>query len=525
MRRRLIIIVVLMLSLLATINKNAIGEDNNLDQDFENSVKKFSYILSKIIMEHPDTIKTEEFTEELFNMMFKELDPYSSYINKEKYMRLMDRSKGSSYELPFKFFFVNDTMRVMERSRDIEIGIDDKIIELNGIKASKENIKQINEVLSNDDINDIIIKYMEKNFEIKRIKTDKVIKEVSSIPYAEKLNNGLLYAKIDMFSASTLSEFREINDNNDYSSLIIDLRENKGGYIYSAADMSSIFLEEGLLITKLKSKSGDYDSTYYSRDVGIRIDCPVVLLVSDETASAAEIFAGCLQDHDRAFIVGEITEGKGFINKVWSFADSTALSLVVGSYYTPLGRSIQKPYKQENIEDIKEDLMMQGAEEDEIAEMIMKTGGRTKLPTFMTKKGRVLLGGGGIVPDKMMQLDTNSMYVRALESRQAFLEFAFLYYDEKGNELKKYESYKEYQSKYVVSNEVIFAFSRYLMKRNMLNKELFKDDIEAIKLYIKSFIAYIYWGTDGFHHVRLSNDEDVKRALEYLENAEKLIKE
>jgi carboxyl-terminal processing protease len=130
-----------------------------------------------------------------------------------------------------------------------------------------------------------------------------------------------------------------------------------------------------------------------------------------------------------------VTEGKGFINKVWSFADSTALSLVVGSYYTPLGRSIQKPYKQKNIEDIKEDLMMQGAEDDVIAEMIMKTGGRTKLPTFMTKKGRVLLGGGGIVPDKMMQLDTNSMYVRALESRQAFLEFAFLYYDEKGNEL------------------------------------------------------------------------------------------
>jgi len=514
-----------LLVFLVIMDSWAFCNDSLLADQFQNAVKKYSFILGKILREHPDTIKTDEFSENVFNMILKELDPYSGYISKEQYMRLMDRSNGSSYELPFRFFFVNDTMRVFDKIVELNIGLRDKIVEIDGVGARKENIAKINELLLNDDLKNISIRYISSDNEIKDQTIEKVLKEVSSIVYAEKLNDELLYAKIDMFSATTLNEFEKIIAMYDFEGLVIDLRENKGGFIYSAADMSSIFLEKDLLIADLKSKSGDHDSTYFSKDVGIKLDCPVLLLVSNKTASSAEIFAGCLQDHDRAYIAGEITEGKGFIQKVWSFSDSTALSLVVGSYYTPLGRSIQKPYKKENLKELKEDLLMQGAVEDEIEELIMKQGGRTQLPTYKTRKGRVLLGGGGIVPDKIMRFDTNSVYFRSLLNRQVFMEFAFLYFDEKGVDLKIYDDYKEYQDKFEVSNEVILAFSRYLSKKNMLNKDLFKEGIEAIKIHIKSFIAYIYWGTDGFHHVRLRNDNDVRKALEYIDDAEKLIKE
>jgi len=511
--------------ILATFEVSMCDDVVTNNDKYDISVKKFGYILNKIINEHPDSINTIEYSEKIFDMMLKKLDPYSSYISKDDFQKLMNRSKGISYGLPFNLVFVNDTMRILNEDGNKKYRVDYRIIQINEISAKKENRREINNLLTNDELKVVNVKIIDKNNDIKSFQIEKQIKDVSSIVYTEKLNDELLYVKLDMFSASTLIEFKNKIKNYQFESLLIDLRENTGGYVYSASDIASVFIDEGLLITSLVSKSGDYDSTYISKDVGITIDCAVVLLVSEHTGSAAEIFAGCIQDYDRGYIVGEITEGKGLIQKLWSFADSTALSLVVGSYFTPLGRSIQKPYNDELLNELKDDLLIQGFDDDnEFSEMINRSGGRTKLPTYITGKGRVLLGGGGIIPDEIIQNDTIPMYTKALISRQIFIEFAYLFYDNMDNYLAQFKDVKDFQLRFVIGNEVLISFSRYLQQRNILNKELFNKEIEAIKTYIKTFIAYIKWGSYGFQYIKTSNDVDIKKALDKIMNAKELIK-
>ncbi len=498
------------------------------DDEIISNAKKFSFILKKLESEHPDSLNLSEFSEDVFDMMLKKVDPYSDYINKDEIKRLADRSKGSSLSFPFSTVFVDDTLRIVDidKKNSNEISYRDRILFVNEYPAKKEYVNELKKLFTDDEIEEAIFVLMNENRENRSIRAKKYDKALSAMKYALKLDEGLLYAKNDMFSGSTLSGFVDIVKKYDHDAILIDLRDNSGGYVYAAADLASCFIDEDKIITTLRSKSGNYDSTYVSKDVGINIECPLLIMVNEKTASAAEIFAGCLQDHDRAYIVGNVTEGKGFIQKVWSFSDSTAVSMVVGSYYTPLGRSIQKPYKTDDINELEEEFGLQGLVDKEIIDDIMKkTGGRKAFPTYKTKKGRIVIGGGGIMPDKNIQGDSLSFYLKALLRRQVFVEFAFKVLDSRMINIEQYESYISYEKEFDVGNDLLYEFAKYLEMKNMFNSEMFNADLVQIKLHIKSFIAYIYWQSEAFNYIMTENDIDLKKALEYVRNAEELIKE
>ena len=219
--------------------------------------------------------------------------------------------------------------------------------------------------------------------------------------------------------------------------------------------------------------------------------------------------------------MGQTTEGKGFIQKTWRFADSSAISIVVGSYYTPLGRSIQKPYKSENMTKIENEMRLGGIKKRNIVRGLIKNNsGRTKLPVFKTQSGRTLIGGGGIMPDIYTEADTLSFYMQILLKRSAFIEYAFHLLDNNYLNLSNYVDYHDYCRKYSIDKRLIVGFGKYLESKKMLNNSMFNSNIDDIKLYIKSIIAYIYWGTFAYNYILSTNDVELKEAIKRIEEFE-----
>jgi len=330
------------------------------------------------------------------------------------------------------------------------------------------------------------------------------------------------YIKVNRFAETTYDEFKEALAElkaQGMTKLILDLQNNTGGYMSAAIGMSNEFLSAGEVIVSQKGQSTKYDSKARATSDGIFKDGALVVLVNEGSASASEIVAGALQDNDRALVVGRRSFGKGLVQLPFDLQDGSELRMTIARYYTPSGRSIQKPY-----DDGEKDYNADYYNRYMSGELFVKDSVQfDENLAYKTSNGRTVYGGGGIMPDYFVALDTtdNSSYINRLSASNTIREYTLDYRDNHP-ELKKM-SFEDYQANFKVTTNMLKELVLLGNKNRVrYNKKQFDKSRNLLSYLVKARIARDIFDDDAFYKIYNETNEIYRQAIELFRNPELL---
>lgn len=494
---------------------------------------KLTGVLNFIEMEYVDSVSKDKLVEKTIPSILKNLDPHSVYIPAEDLKRVTEPLEGNFDGIGIQFNMLNDTVVVVQTisggpSERIGIMPGDRIVTINdsvvaGVDLPDQQIVKRLRGLRGTQVKvgvkrQFIPGLME--FEITR---DRI--PLYSVDVSYMINDEIGYIKISQFSRTTFREYMEATEKLTYmgmKKLILDLRGNGGGYMDAATNIADQFLGEGKLIVYTEGKSNPR-SNVYATSKGINLETELLVLIDEWSASASEIIAGAIQDNDRGIVVGRRSFGKGLVQTQTMFSDGSALRLTVARYYTPTGRSIQKPYdagSDEYFNDLDQ-RFLHG--EFYIADSI-KFNDSLK---FVTPGGNIVYGGGGIMPDVFIPRDTAGItdYYTQIARLGLVYRFAFDYSDKNRSSLSGFDN-AEMISQYLdrqdimnrfvefadimgvkrdagqiaVSNDILFAQIKAYIARNIIDNEGFYPIISEIDMALQTSIR-ILQGDSGGHMI------------------------
>ena len=323
------------------------------------------------------------------------------------------------------------------------------------------------------------------------------------------------YIKINRFAANTYKEFINASKKllgNGMKKLVLDLRNNPGGYLGAAINISNEFLDDDLLIVYTKNRLGDKEE-YYSNQKGLLLNTPVIVIIDEGSASASEIVAGALQDNDKGTIVGRRSFGKGLVQEQFEDSDGSTYRITTQRYYTPTGRCIQRPYSKGKNDDYTSELMDRINSGELISKDSIEFNDSLK---FITPKGKIVYGGGGIMPDIFIPLDTNTYHPAISEAirKDLIRQFAFDYTNKyraelESQELSNFIKFFELNTNDLKSLETYFKSSNVMLSIF----ELSKADKNILTTQIKAYIARNIWNDDGFFPVIHTIDNTFQKAI------------
>lgn len=480
--------------------------------------QKIQDIIDIIDNHYVDSVNREDLLEQTISDMLHKLDPHSNYISAKDLELANEQIQGEFSGIGVRFFIIRDTVcvtNVIVDSPSERAGLKagDKIIQVDGKSVAGVKIK-------NDDIMSKL--KGRKNTEVKvEILRDgrKLNKSIirGTIPIYSVLSAYMIdketgFIKIEQFSVTTGDEFRSAAERlkaQGMKKLILDLRNNAGGVMQSATKVADEFLADNKLIVSTKGKHSK-ERQYRATSDGVLENIKVAVLINENSASASEIVAGALQDQDRATIIGRRSFGKGLVQEDMKLRDNSSLRLTVARYYTPTGRSIQKPYNG-NIEDYYHDRIERYDNGELYAPDSSKFVDSLK---FTTPKGKVVYGGGGIMPDVFVPLDTvgNSWLLTQLRYTMSFQAFAF---DYASGKYDKWKNPVEYTRSFQVSDKLLNDFITFSEKefKVKVNREDMKTSKELIRNFLKAEIARQIWTENGYYTVMNQFDKEVQKAL------------
>ncbi len=486
--------------------------------------RKISNLLNYVMEEYVDSVDMEDLTESVIVEMLGQLDPHSAYIPARDLDAMNEPLHGNFDGIGVEFNIINDTIVVVApisggpseklgiRSGDRIVTIEDTLVAGTGI-TNKDVISKLRGERGTEVRISIYRRRVKGllDFEITR---DKI--PIYSVDAGYLVNDKVGYIKISRFAATTFDEFAEKLDklkDAGMQQLILDLRGNPGGYLTAAIEISDEFLKEGELIVYTEGRSRPKKSSHATRQGNFEKG-GLVILVDEGSASASEIVAGAIQDNDRGTVVGRRSFGKGLVQEQADLPDGSAVRLTIARYYTPTGRCIQRPYN--GSEDYYAELYHRYEngelyEEDSIAV--------NEEDRFVTPEGKVVYGGGGIMPDVFVPLDTSdfSVYHNQLISSGALREFALELASQHQSKLKEFSSPDVYKEKFRISNkefEQLVAFAE--SKEVSADPEEIEDARNSIEQNLRAFIARSQWNGDGYYPIINSNDKVIEAALEAL---------
>jgi len=483
-----------------------------------NSADKIGQIINFIDKEYVDTVAKNNLINKAIGAILEDLDPHSYYITAEEIAAYTEPLEGNFDGIGVEFLIQKDTVRVVSAieggpSEELGIMAGDKIITVDGNNIAGVEIK-----------NEDVIKYLKGpsgtkvNVEILRVKekipfsiTRGTI-PINSVVTSQMLDNTTGYIKISRFARTTYDEFMtqmEKLSNQGMTEIILDLRGNGGGYLNAAVQLSEEFLQKGQLVVYTEGKASPKRS-YYASKSGVYNEMPLAILINQGSASASEILAGAIQDNDRGLIIGRRSFGKGLVQEHLSLPDQSALRLTVARYYTPTGRSIQKPYG-ENI-DYEDDYELRFEHGEMMYQDSIVFPDSLK---FTTPGGRTVYGGGGIMPDIFVGIDTvgASQYLSIVSYQGLLNQFGFDYADGHRDDLNHYKSYSDFKQKFEINDGILNDFVAYSTAKGI---EADESGIAAsknvLKIRIKAYIARNIWGNDGYYAIMNQDDNVLKEA-------------
>lgn len=486
--------------------------------------EKLSRLIDYIEYEYVDAVNTDSIVDVTVNGILKNLDPHSVYIPEEEYALLSESMKGDFVGIGVSFYNVNDTIAViqaLEGGPSERVGIQggDRILYANGTPLFNQNISNdsLTHHLKGEENSKVVLKILRKGesqlleFNVRRGKVP-----LKSVDAAYMLSDKLGYIKINRFAESTYKEFRESLKQlkkQGATELALDLRDNPGGYLSEATSIADEFLSEDKLILMTKNKSGAVDKTFATDD-GVFEKGKVYVLLNENSASASEIVAGALQDNDQGTIIGRRSYGKGLVQREMALGDGSAVRLTIARYYTPTGRSIQKPYDQGN-KVYFNDYVNRYKHGELVSADSIEVDDSLK---YTTPGGKTVYGGGGIIPDVFIPKDTNleKETLTLLLRRGFFDRFIFDILENNRNYYQSldFESLKQLP----LEDKIVRELEAYaLNSKRVYPHQGFRLEIEnyvpILKQYLKATMARQLFGTNEFEQIINDGDPAIEKLL------------
>jgi len=484
-------------------------------------VQKFREVLGLIHDEYVDTTETELLVDDAIQHMLNKLDPHSSYIPNNQRIEANEDLQGNFEGIGIEFSIFRDTLVVVTAlsggpSEAVGLQPGDKIIKVGDKLIANIGLTnpQVMKLLKGPKGTEAKLEVIRKNqkepilFTIIRDKIPQLSLDVSYM-----VEPGIGYIKISRFSQTTFDEFQEAMKKlreQGMKKLVLDLQGNPGGYMNQAIDIADEFLSEGQKIVFTKGKDKKYNSEAFATNKGDFEKGDLIVLVNEGSASASEIVSGALQDNDRALVVGRRSFGKGLVQSPFDLSDGSELRLTISRYYTPSGRSIQKPYG--NLEEYSKDIMKRYRHGEFFNADSIKFNDSLK---YLTVNGRSVYGGGGIMPDYFVPLDTtqNSHYLNELYVSNSVQEYSFNYTDKHKDELTKM-GFEKFYREFKITDDMLGQ----LVKIGVQNKvPADYKDIEKHKrvfqLNLKAQIARKIWSNNGFYPIFNEENEVLQQAI------------
>lgn len=479
---------------------------------------KLNRLIDYIDYEYVDEINTDSIVDVTVNNILEKLDPHSVYIPKQEMSKVSENMKGDFVGIGVNFYSYRDTISVI---RTIEKGPSF----LKGIKAGDRILMADDDTLYGRNLpSDRIVEKLRgkkgTNVQLKvyrkaeermfTVDVKRDIVPIKSVQAYYMLTPDMGYIKVNRFAESTFKEFKAaLKDlsRRGAKKLTLDLRDNPGGYLGIAEQMADEFLEDGKLILFTKNKKGKIDKIY-ATDNGSFEDKPIFVLINERSASASEIIAGALQDNDIGTIVGRRSFGKGLVQREMELGDGSAVRLTVSRYYTPTGRSIQKTYKN-GTKDYYKKFTDRYHNGELVSVDSIKVADSLR---FTTPNGKVVYGGGGIIPDVFVPIGTNEE--EAVESMDSLGFLSFFIFEHLDEDRGRYTDWTEerFVNDFRVDDILFEQFVDYSISRNL--KMNFYDFEDRIKLYLKAALGEQLFGSNIHAKIKADADAMLQEVLE-----------
>ncbi len=510
--------------------------------DFKNKVILFSSnsneakikrLINYIQYDYVDKVDTDSLLDSAITNMLMNLDPHSVYIPKEDLKRVTENMQGKFVGIGVTFLMHEDTVAVTSVIKDgpsekAGVKAGDRIIAADNdtlfgksiLRKSGAKDIEIRTLLGIRKVNDAVMKALkgepetDVNVTVYRRSTDEILEllitrgevPIKSVTGYYMINNTLGYIDIERFARTTYSEFKlaliELMSKG-MTSLVLDLRGNPGGFMDIANNIVDEFLEDGKLIVFTKNKNGEVDKSYATKR-GSFENGKVYVLIDQNSASASEIVAGALQDNDKGTIVGRRSFGKGLVQQEMDLGDGSAVRLTTSRYYTPTGRSIQKPYNKNDSKAYNREYLKRIHNGELVSKDSIKVDDKLK---FTTPKGKIVYGGGGIIPDVFVPIDTLNTYSSRLYGR--LNEFIFKYIDNHREKMNKWELYDfvdNFDRDDKILNQYIDALD--------LNFPIAPKSKENLERYFNAIMARNLFDETGYFIITQKKDNMILKVLE-----------
>ncbi|MBI9066825.1 MAG: S41 family peptidase [Salinivirgaceae bacterium] len=508
-------------------------------QLFNDDVYKFSKVVSFIDSYYVDSVQKDKLVEKAIIAMLKELDPHSVYISKEDVEKMNEPLQGSFEGVGIQFNIMNDTLLVVSPisggpSEKVGILAGDRIVRIDtqmvaGIGLTNEMVFDKLRGKKGTKVILEIVRRGEKeilDFEVIR---DKIPIFSLDAAYVVDKKQKVGYIKLNRFAATTMKEYEEAIDklkSNGVENLILDLTDNGGGYLNMAQELADEFLKQGQLIVYTEGLHNPKNDLLATKTGNSEVG-KVVIMIDEGSASASEIVSGAIQDWDRGVIVGRRSFGKGLVQRPINLPDQSMMRLTIARYYTPTGRLIQKSYEN-GTKDYHKDLINRYNNGELSNEDSIHFPDSLQYKTLLNK--RIVYGGGGIMPDIFVPIDTTtySDYYRDLIRKGIINRYILKYMDVHRTELekqykvdKKNHDFDAFVNDYKITDEFLSNLIEYAKEQKLeFNEEEYNKSLEHLKINLKALIARDVWSTSEFFQIVNEVDPIYNQAVKVMLNDE-----
>ena len=528
---RRIIVLLLVLITPSLIGRGGVGlAQLRFNLGNNSPIRKLQIAEMAITNLYVDTVDESKLVEDAIRGMLKELDPHSTYATPKEVKAMNEPLQGNFDGIGVQFNMIEDTLIVIQPvvngpSEKVGIMPGDRIVSVNdtaiaGVKMSKEDIMKRLRGKKGTQVKLGVVRRGIADQLTFIVTRDKI--PVKSIDAVYMVRPGIGYIRITNFGATTYDEFMEgvrTLQQQGMKDLLLDLQDNGGGYLQAAVQIADEFLEKNDLIVYTQGRKAGQRAEYRAKGNGKLVEGKVVVLINEFTASAAEIVTGAIQDQDRGTVVGRRSYGKGLVQRPIDLPDGSMIRLTIAHYYTPSGRCIQKPYKKGDLRDYEMDL-----------DNRLKHGELTNpdsihfadsLKCYTLRKQRVVYGGGGIMPDFFVPLDTlqYTKYHRQLSARSIVLNASLRYIDNNRKQLKsRYATFEQFNRQFEVPqsliNEIIAEADKQKVKPQ--DDAEMKRTLPYLRNQLKSLVARDIWDMSEYFHIANDQNHIYQKGLEVI---------